>query len=189
LIPDLATDATRWYRTEYNGTSAATPIVSGAATVLQGIHKASTGTPLLGLRMRALLSDPALGTTPAPSISAAKIGVMPNLRNLTTALTLVPDIFLRDAIGDDGVVPWSGALASSPDIIVRDVSLAAPQAELGEGTANENRDDLDSSVVAGSTATIYLRGRNRGGSDALGVVGQAWWSPPATLVTPDLWQS
>jgi Subtilase family len=85
LVPDFNTHANRWYRTEYNATSAATPIVAGAATLLQGIYKATTGVALPGLKTRALLSDPAYGTAPEPKIGA-KIGVMPNLQKLIPAL-------------------------------------------------------------------------------------------------------
>lgn len=187
IIPELDVHANQWYRTDYNATSAATPIIAGAATLLQGMHKASTGVPLTGLQMRALLSDPSYGTAPSPSIAAAKIGVMPDLRKLTTALALTPDVFLRDSIDDDGATRSTGTLAKSPDIIVRNAASPDPQTEFGDASANENRDDLDSQVVATSNATIYLRCRNRGGSDATDVIGRAWWSPPATLVTPDLW--
>jgi hypothetical protein len=185
-VPDLNTHANRWYRTDYNGTSAATPIVAGAAALLQGINKASTGMPIPSAQMRALLSDPANGTAPGPGLGA-KIGVMPDLRKLTTALALTPDIVIRDFVGDDGASPSSGTLAKSPDIIVRNAGVTNPQADFGQGSFNANRDDLDSPVVAGSNATIYLRGTNRGGNDAIDVVGKAWWSEPATLVTPDLW--
>jgi serine protease len=188
LFPDLNRQANQWYRTEYSGTSAATPIVAGAAILLQGIHKASTGMPLSALQMRVLLSDPANGTPPSPTMAAAKIGTMPDLRKLIDALALAPDIYLRDYVGDDGVVPSTGTLASSPDIIVRSAVSIDPQAEFGEGSVNQNRDDLDSSLVAGTNTTVYLRARNRGGSEAVDVVGRAWWSPPATLVTPDLWK-
>jgi serine protease len=85
LIPDTDTNANQWYRTDFNATSAATPIVAGAAAILQGINKARNGTAIGGLQMRTLLSDPAYGTAPAPSITAAKIGVMPDLRKLVAA--------------------------------------------------------------------------------------------------------
>jgi len=180
------TSANSWYRNGFTGTSAATPIVAGAAVLVQGMNKASTGVSLSGLQMRTLLSDPANGTAPGPGLRA-KIGVMPDLHKLTTALALTPDIVIRDFVGDDGALPSSGTLASSPDIIVRNAGVTDPQAEFGEGSINANRNDLDSLIVAGSTATVYLRGSNRGGSDATDVVGKAWWSEPATLVTPDLW--
>jgi len=187
-FPDSTTPPNKWYRQHFTGTSAATPIVAGAAVLLQGMNKASTSVPLSGLQVRALLADSANGTASANGPLVDKIGVMPDLHKLTTALGLTPDIVIRDFVGDSGALPSAGTLASSPDIIVRSAASTDPQADFGEGSVNANRDDLDSHVLGGATATVYLRGRNRGGSDALNVVGKVWWSEPATLVTPDLWQ-
>ena len=184
-FPD-STPPNQWYRQHFTGTSAATPIVAGAAALLQGMNKASTGVPLSGLQMRALLSDPDNGTKPV-GWPGAKIGVMPDLHKLSTTLALTPDIAIRDFLGDDGAVPSTGTLARSPDIIVRNAAITDAQTEFGEGSINANRDDLDSTIVAGSDATVYLRATNRGASEATDVVGKAWWSEPATLVTPDLW--
>jgi serine protease len=85
--PDSSTPPNKWYRQHFTGTSAATPIVAGAALLVQSINKTSTGVPLSGLQMRTLLSDPANGTSPAGGVGA-KIGVMPDLRKLTTSLAL-----------------------------------------------------------------------------------------------------
>src|SRR5690606_24516582 len=54
------------YTTNFGGTSGASPIIVGAALAVQGIMQAQQGYRLSPLQMRALLSNPAFGTQPAP---------------------------------------------------------------------------------------------------------------------------
>ncbi|SFN40027.1 Abnormal spindle-like microcephaly-assoc'd, ASPM-SPD-2-Hydin [Nitrosospira briensis] len=72
-------DNTRTYTSTFNGTSSASPIISGAALIVQGIYRANTGEPLSPLEMRALLSDRATGTAQGGGVPG-NIGVMPDLR-------------------------------------------------------------------------------------------------------------
>lgn len=69
----------------FSGTSAASAIVAGAALSLQGIAQVSLGRRLLPIELQGTLCDPTLGTASAdPSMD--RIGVMPNLRQLTSNL-------------------------------------------------------------------------------------------------------
>jgi serine protease len=78
------------YRSDFGGTSAAAAIVAGAAVVLQGMHKAVTGTPLDPVNMRKALST--FGTPQGPGTAAQKIGVMPDLRKIAGVLDLVRSV-------------------------------------------------------------------------------------------------
>ncbi len=71
----------RTYTSTFNGTSSASPIVSGAAVILQGLYKANTPGRLSPAQMRELLSNPATGTAQGPDV-AGHIGVMPDLRSI-----------------------------------------------------------------------------------------------------------
>lgn len=178
-------DAT--YTDTFSGTSSATPIVAGAALLLQGMHLANTGTRLSPLAMRALLSNPLTGTAQGGGV-AGNIGVMPNLRAIIDdTLGLAPDVYLRDSVGDTGTVPVAGNLSSSPDIIVRPVAVMDPEASFGEASGTEGSNVLGFEVEAGQDNFLYARMRNRGAADAAGVTVRLFWSPPSTLVTPDLW--
>lgn len=66
------------YCADFNGTSAASAIIAGAAVSVQGIHRANRGDSLSPEQLRVVLSDVALGTATSDS-AAASIGVMPNL--------------------------------------------------------------------------------------------------------------
>ena len=171
------------YGGSFNGTSAASAIIAGVAVLVQSYYKATTGGLLSSLQMRALLSDPNLGVDRV----ALGIGVMPDLRRVLPALGLQPDIYLRDNLADTGLVPTSGFLSSSPDIIALQHAVADPQASFGEGSANRDRVDLSEPVAAGSDHHLYVRMMNRGSADAVGATATLYYSPPATLVTPDLW--
>ncbi|HEV8365516.1 MAG TPA: S8 family peptidase [Gemmatimonadaceae bacterium] len=175
------------YTDIFNGTSSASPIVSGAALVVQGKYQALTGTRLSPTQMRTLLADPATGTAQGPNV-AGNIGVMPNLRAIIeTTLGLVPDIYLRDNVGDTGVTPSAGSISASPDIIVRPALVADPVAEFGEGSGQENSSTLGFEVEAGQDNFLYVRIQNRGASDANSVTATIYWSEVATLVTPATW--
>ncbi|UFH53082.1 S8 family serine peptidase [Spirosoma sp. KNUC1025] len=178
--------ATSLYQTGFGGTSGASPIITGAVLAINGIAEASLGFRFGPRQMRALLRNPATGTAPSPA-EATQISVMPNLRQIIdNLLNITPDIYVRDFVGDTGN-PHSGAISASPDVIVRPMAEADPQAAFGEGSGTEDSNTLGSSVVATTDHFIYVRMRNRGGSVANNVQATVFWSPPASLVTPDLW--
>ncbi|GAB3643195.1 S8 family peptidase [Spirosoma arcticum] len=178
--------ATNLYQTSFGGTSGASPMITGAALAINGIAEASLGFRFGPRQMRALLRNPATGTAPSPA-EATQISVMPNLRQIIdTLINVTPDLYVRDFVGDTGN-PHTGAISASPDIIVRPAPEANPQTAFGEGSGTENDTTLGSSVVAAVDHSIYVRMRNRGGSAAANVQARVFWSPPASLVTPDLW--
>ncbi len=184
---DAGTGDDTTYTSDFGGTSGASPMITGAALILQGMYEATTGTRLSPGQMRALLSDPATGTAQGAGV-AGNIGVMPDLRALIEdTLGLVPDVYLRDNPADTGAVPVSGSISGSPDVIVRPSAVANPTAEFGEGSGNENSSTLGFEVEAGQDNFIYVRMKNRGTSDANGVTATVYWSEVSTLVTPDMW--
>jgi hypothetical protein len=69
---------TRLYRTDFGGTSGASPIIAGAALLVQGIALASSGSKVGPRQMREILSNPITGTAPS-SNETTHIGVMPDL--------------------------------------------------------------------------------------------------------------
>lgn len=185
LTPGAAIDAS--YTGAFSGTSSASPIVVGAAVLTQSMYRSATGSMLSPGQMRAVLSNPANGTPQSAAVAGA-IGVMPNLRQIgQVALGLVPDVYLRDAAGDSGVVPSAGALSTSPDVILRPTQVANPTLAFGDGSGTENDETLGFEVEAGQDNFIYVRMRNRGAAAANGVRATVYWSPVATLVTPNLW--
>lgn len=187
LSPAGAPDAQK-YTAGFYGTSAAAPIIAGAALIVQGAYQAaSPGARLSPSQMRVLLADPATGTVQGTG-KAGNIGVMPNLRAiLTNALGLVPDVYVRDDLGDTGTIPSAGAISLSPDIIVTSPAAANPEASFGQGSGTENVNTLGRMVEAGRDNYVYVRLSNRGAGAALGAKATAFWSEPATLLTPNLW--
>ncbi len=189
-LDDGGGDKNKTYTDTFSNTSAASPIIAGAALILQGMYEANSGTPgirLSPLQMRVLLSDPATGTAQGAGV-AGDIGVMPDLRAIIEdALDIVPDVYLRDSVGDTGVVPHTGSISASPDIILQPATVANPQAAFGQGSGTENSSTLGYKAISGQDNYIYVRMKNRGGADAEGVTAAIYWSEVATLVTPDMW--
>jgi subtilisin family serine protease len=72
---------------DFTGTSAAAAIVAGAATVVQGVAIARTGSAFSPAKVRQLLSDTTLNTH---AVSAEPIGVMPNLRAIVDSIPIGP---------------------------------------------------------------------------------------------------
>ena len=188
-INTLASDSggsTNSYTSLFSGTSGASPIVTGAALAVQGRAEALLGFRFGPRQMRAILSDPGTGTAPDPA-EPTQIRVMPDLRQIfDTVFNTAPDVYLRDFVGDDGL-PHAGAISASPDIILKPNAVANPQSSFGAGSGTENSATLGATAEVGQDNYIYVRVLNQGGSAATNVVATVYWSPVATLVTPDLW--
>ncbi len=198
---DLAgTTATNFYTNVFDGTSSASPIIAGAAALVQALYNQAlsglqtSGTPgpwLTPSALRSLLSDPATGTPQGPNV-AGSIGVMPNLRAvLGSGAGLVPVPYMRRHVGDDGSRPAPGdEISSSPDILVWKGGGTAAVARFGEG--------LRANTPAPGTlidpahpeqiypSDVYVRLRNRGGGTGKARV-HLFASPAATLITPERW--
>ncbi len=174
------------YTADFSNTSAAAPIIGGAALILQGMYQDATrttnvpaGRRLAPGQMRAMLADPATGTRQGRRVRG-HIGVMPNLRAIVeNTLRIVPDVYLRDSVGDGGSVP-AVRECSSPDVFV-----THQKAAFGEGSGKENDPSLGSMAVAGDNL-VYVRMKNRGRLAAR-MTATVYRSPAATLVTPDKW--
>jgi serine protease len=182
-----STGATDLYSSTFSNTSAASPIITGAALLVQGIAEASLGYRFSAWQMRTLLGDLATGTL-SNNPANDRIGVMPDLRAIMNGnvIGVAPDVYIRDFVGDTGD-PHTGAISASPDVILRPVAEPNPQATFGEGSGTENNNTLGFEAEAGQDNFVYVRLRNRGGSDAANVAATVYWAPPATLLTPDLW--
>ena len=70
----------RWYTHRFSGTSSASPIVTGAVAVLQGISKVRNGGPLTPAKVRAILMLTGTPQVPGPGVPLSqRIGPLPNL--------------------------------------------------------------------------------------------------------------
>jgi subtilase family protein len=181
---DAGTDDTS-YTTGFGGTSGASPIVTGAAVIVQALAQASLGYRFSPRELRGILA--ANGTASA-NPAADRIGVMPDLAAIIInhKLNLAPDLYLRDYVSDLGN-PTVGTVSASPDIILRQTAVANPQTSFGPGSGTENDPALSDQARTNHDNFVYLRVLNRGGSAAANASVDVYWSPPATLVTPNLW--
>lgn len=75
-VPGAEQDKRQWYTARFGGTSSATPIVAGAAALIQGLLMRAGREPLGAAEMRRRLRD--TGTPQSPD--ARQIGPLPNLR-------------------------------------------------------------------------------------------------------------
>jgi serine protease len=173
------------YTTGFNGTSGASPIIVGAALLVQSVAEVSPGYRFSPLELRILLTTDG---TPSANPADDRIGVMPDLHAIITndRINLAADLYLRDYVGDSGDTT-SGTVSSSPDLIVRQAAVADPQGTWGAGSGLEDDPALSQEVLAGQDHFVYARVLNRGGTPASAVSVDVYWSPPSTLVTPNLW--
>jgi hypothetical protein len=176
------------YDPSFGGTSGASAIIAGAALAIQGIGHSSGLFMMSPGQMRSLFRNPDLGT-PSANPAVDRIGPMPNLEAILNAhFHTQPDIYIRDFPGDEGD-PHDGAISASPDIILRQTEVADPVAEFGEGSPGENSITLGSTALAGQDNFVYVRVLNRAGfAPTFDVTATIYWSPPATLVSPYLWE-
>ena len=96
-----------------------------------------------------------------------------------------PSLYMRHNLADDGT-SHTGPLANSPDIIVKNNAVTNPQATFSTPASIGSDTESDPSVLTGGANYVYVRVWNRG-VDAANVTATVYWSPPATLVTPNLW--
>ena len=88
--PDDPTNPNRWYRTDFAGTSSASPIVAGAAANLQAIAIDQLGAPLSPTAIRDLLRTTG---TPQQGDTSLQIGPRPDLRAaINQMLNLQPPV-------------------------------------------------------------------------------------------------
>lgn len=182
-----AAGSTTAYTGTFNGTSSASPIITGAALAVQGALQAAAGFRLGPIEMRALLGNPATGTASAnPPVD--RIGVMPDLQAILPTVTGPgrADVYVRDFVGDVGD-PHAGAISASPDVILRPEPVPDPQLAYGEGSMTENSATLGYEAESGQANSIYVRVRNRASAAAGATVATVFWSEVAALVTPDMW--
>jgi len=181
------------YTSGFGGTSAASAMIAGAALVVQGlVRKGAAGALgyLPPLQMRALLRSRTPGiNTPLASGEVDIIGVMPDLQHIGSALGLLPDLYIRDNVGDAGG-PHTGMLSKSPDIILRTTPLTGgtPDDAYGEGSGTEDKVDLSDEPGEGETdAHLHVRVRNRGGQDVVDAKVTVYYAQASTLVEPAAW--
>jgi hypothetical protein len=99
--------------------------------------------------------------------------------------TPVPALYMRHNLADDGT-SHTGSLSDSPDIILKNNPVADPQAAYATAASVASDTESDPDVVTGQANYVYTRVWNRG-ADAANVFATVYWSPPSTLVTPNLW--
>jgi subtilisin family serine protease len=76
-----------WYTLRFSGTSSASPIVTGAATCLQGMAKAKLGAPLSPINVRKILIQTGTPQVPGPGVPLSQhIGPLPNLARAATKI-------------------------------------------------------------------------------------------------------
>jgi serine protease len=145
---DDPTNPIYFYRSTFNGTSSATPIVAGAAANLQGIAKNLFGTPLLSFQIRKLLRDtgspqlgPAQNIGPRPDLAAA----IAQLRAGAVDLFLLVD--LSNSFSDDLPV----FKAQAPGIIDR-LKTLNPNVRFGLGRFEDYPIDPFGSAASGDEA-------------------------------------
>lgn len=190
---DLAgTLATDYYTNTFSGTSSASPIIAGAAALVQALHQKHAQCWLEPRAMRALLSDPSTGTRQGPNV-AGFIGVMPDLKAIVRGrLALVPDVYMRRHVGDDGSRPRADEeISGSPDILLWDGTPANAPDRFGEGPrANTPAPGTPLADLAHPWLALdnklYVRLRNRGGGAGHARV-RLFASPAATVITPERW--
>lgn len=187
LSSDGTTTSLDQYTDSFDETSAAAAIIAGVVLLVQGMAEANLGYRLGPWQMRELLRNPENGSAPVAG-EEERIRWMPDLRRIIEheALALAPDVYARDYVGDVGD-PHEEASSSSPDIIVRRAAVPDPDAAFGEGSGTENDPTLSESVERGHDHFIYVRARNRGGSEATDVKATLYWAEPATLLLPHDW--
>ena len=172
--------STTAYTGSFGGTSSASPIIAGAALAVQGVVEAAAGLRLSPAQMRAALTDPAT-STPSNDPPVDRIGVLPNLRAIiedgssTCARCLYPRLrgrhrrpACRRDLGQSG-------------LILVPTTVADAQAAFGESRRDREPEQSRPRGEAGQDNFVYVRAKNRGGSDGPGTSAQVFGRRPRPL--------
>lgn len=98
----------------------------------------------------------------------------------------VPALYMRHNLAEDGT-RHTRSLSDSPYINLKNNPVANPRATYSRLASIASHTESDLDVITGQNNSFYLRAWNRGAADASNVFASLYWSPPATLVSPDLW--
>ena len=174
------------YTDDFDGTSAASAIIAGAALLVQSMYEKVWSRRLSPAQMRHALGNRSTGTKIVHPMGADQIGVMPDLGQIATKLGTYPDVYVRDRVGDTGVVP-NTMVFQSPDIILRHTASQYPDQDFGEASPLANQVPMNHPVLANADNYVYVRIRNRSAVDAIGVTADLYWSEASSLVAPVHW--
>lgn len=94
-----------------------------------------------------------------------------------------PDLFIRDNLSDTGKEPSTGSLSTSPDIIIRKTTVAAPSVAFGDISVDPGSDKVE----IGNDNYLYVRIHNLGGQQTDATV-RFYFAPLTTSCSPALWE-
>ncbi len=173
------------YTYYFNGTSSASPIIAGAALIIQGVKEHLDGHRFSPNQIRQMLSDPDLGTSTG-NPPTDKIGSLPNLQKILGSLGQYTDIYIRDNVSDNG--NRHNRSSQSPDIILRNNRVSDPEAAFGKQSGRLNSPNLSHAVKRGRDNYLYGRAFFRSGSLARGNTIDFYWAKGSTLLVPKGWR-
>ncbi|KAH6649474.1 peptidase S8/S53 domain-containing protein [Chaetomium tenue] len=190
---DDITGTSDWYTSWFGGTSGASPIIVGAAAIVQAMSLARNNIKMHPIELRRILTT--TGGTPSADPANDRIGIMPDLQAIIDTIfdgaNHTSDLYLRDHVGDTGETtnPTNSNPHhfTSPDIIIRHSPLPHPSTTLGTNSGTESNPSLSDPILPGHAHSVYLRLLNRGSSPAQDTTATVYWAEPATLVTPEMW--
>jgi hypothetical protein len=90
IIRANGSDRRQWYTDRFSGTSSASPIVTGAVAVIQGLQKAAGRSPLGANDVRRLLVNTGTPQAFTAATTGRQIGPLPNLRAAIQQLNIAP---------------------------------------------------------------------------------------------------
>lgn len=95
------------------------------------------------------------------------------------------DLFLRDNLNDQGSVPATGTISTSPDIIPYGTS---PVTDPTTFFTNNYSSDVGKDLIANAQNYIYMRAKNLAAGAESGTIS-LYYSKASLLLYPSLWQS